>query len=131
MAVDIATGTTITHGTTSYSVEILGVSGEISRAVVDTTHMGTTGARIATVTDLYSPGSITVQTHFDFDEEAPYTTAAETVTVTFPSALASGATVAGSGAVTNFSWSAPLEDKAVATYTVTFLGALTWADASA
>ena len=131
MAVDITTGTTITHGTTSYAIEILSVSGEVSRAVVDTTHMGTTGARTKTVTDLYDPGSITVQAHFDFDEEAPYSSAAETVTVTFPSALASGATVAGTGAVTNFSWNAPLEDKGTCTYTVTFLDDLTWADASA
>lgn len=130
--VDVGTGTTITHGTTSYAIEILNVDGEVSRAVVDTTHMGTTGARTKRVSDLYDPGSITVRAHLNPDEEAPYYSAEETVTVTFPvpSGLTNGATVAATGAVSRFSWSSPLEDKMTCTYTVTFMDDLTWANAS-
>ena len=128
---DIGTGSTITHGTTSYSIEVTGMSGEISRVAQDTTHMGTTGARTKVVGDLYDPGSVTVTAYLNPDEEAPYTSAAETVTVQFPTSLATGATVAGSGAVTNFSWGTQTEEVMTCSYTVTFLDDLTWADASA
>lgn len=133
MANDIGTGATITHGTTSYAVEIVSIAlNDISRAVIDTSHLGTTGARTKRVGDLYDPGSITVQAHLDPNEEPPYTTAAETVTVTFPipSGGASGATVAGSAAVTNMSATVPLEDKMMVTYTITFLDDITWTNSA-
>lgn len=133
MAVDIGTGTTITHGTSSYSVEIQSIAlNEITRAVVDTSHMGTAGARTKTVGDLYDPGSLTVSAHLNPNEPAPYSGASETVTVTFPIPAGglTGATLAGTAAVTSFSASVPLEDKMVCTYTITFLDDITWTDAT-
>ncbi len=125
MATTVGTGLTVTHGTTSYSVEVLGASGAVSRAIIDVSHMGTTGGRKKIVGDLYDAGSVQIQTHLDADAEAPYTAAAETVTISFKG----GATVAGSGAVSNFEWGAVVEDKQTATYTVAFLGDITWTDA--
>lgn len=125
---DVGTGTTITFGTSSYAAKVTSVSGEISRTIVETTDMSTTGARTKRVGDLYDPGSITVQTILNPDEEAPYTSAEETVTVTFPIATgnSSGATCAGTGAVSNFSWSSEIEGLMTASYTVTFCDDLTW-----
>lgn len=130
--VDVGTSTTLTFGTSSYACEVLDISGEVSRGVVDTTHMGTTNARTKRVVDLYDPGSITVNAHFDPEEEAPYSGAEETVTITFPlkAGDSTGPTVAGTAAVTNFSYSVPLEDKMTMSFTISFLDELTWTDGS-
>ena len=129
---DVGTGCTITHGTTSYAAVITGISGEVSRTVVETTDMSTTGARTRRVGDLYDPGTLTIQTILDPEEEAPYTTAEETITVTFPikAGDSTGATCVGSGAVSNFSWGAQVEELMTASYTVQFTDDLVWTDGS-
>lgn len=129
---DVGTGTTITHGTTSYAAKVTGVSGEISRTIVNTTDMSTTGAMTKRIGDLYDPGTVTIQTILDPDEEAPYTGAEETITVTFPVAAgnSAGATCAGTGAVSNFTWGSQVEDLMTASYTVTYLDDVTWTNGS-
>lgn len=130
---DVGTGTTLTFGTTSYTAAIEGIEIDgFARAVIDVAHMGTAGARDKIVGDLYEPPVLTVTAQFNPNDPAPYSAAAETVTVTFPipSGLTNGATMAGSAAVTQVGISVPLEDKMMSTFQVQYLGDITFADAS-
>lgn len=134
-AVDVGTGSTIAFGTTAYEADIhledLSFEG-FERAVIDITTMATTGSREFMVGDLYTPPVLTITVQWNPDEPAPYDQAAETVTVTFPipSGSMSGATMAGSAAITSVSHAIPLEDKMTATFTITFLNDITFGDSA-
>ena len=131
--VDVGTGTTLTLATSSWSIEITDLQiNDITRALINTHHMGTTGAITKRTGDLYDPGSFTVQIHFDPDEEAPYSGVEETATITFPvpSGLTNGATLIATAACTSFSGSIPLEDKMTGRAVFSFTDDLAWADAT-
>jgi hypothetical protein len=132
MAQDVGTGATMTFGTSSYSADILSISGgEASVPVVDTTHMGTTNSRTAMFGDLVTEGEIEVQIAFDPDEPPPLGTS-ETVTLTFPipSGSMNGATFSGTGGISKRTYEVPLEDRITGTYTVSWLDEVTHAVAS-
>ena len=123
MATDIGTGATITFGTSGFTAEITNMDhGDMGREAIDTSHLGTTTARTFMPGDLYDPGSLTLDIHFDNANDPPLTGAAETITITFPDA----STRSGSGFVTGYSYSVPLEDKMTAQMTVKFSGAFTF-----
>lgn len=129
--VDVGTGATMTFGTSSYAVEITGINlSGVSRAVIDTTHLGTTGARTKRPGDLYEPGTIQCEIHWDPDEQPPITGAEETVTLTFPieAGNSSGASLAATGFISEFSAAVPLEDKMTGSYTVQLADDHTWTD---
>lgn len=130
---DVTTGATVVFGTSGFSAEILsiGLPG-ISRGSVDTTHMGTSDARTHQPVDLIEWGELELEFNFDPDDEPPMSGAAETVTITFPvpAGGSTGATIAGSGFMTAFSFTGALEDKMMATATVKWTGDLTWTDAT-
>lgn len=129
MAADIGHGTTIAFGTTSAQtgVTFLSFSGEISRAAINTSHMGisTFGAMTFIPDDIHDPGTIEVECHWDAGEfkttTALWATAAETITITFPDSD----TISFSGFVTNVRWNAPRGDVMTATITIKCAGALT------
>lgn len=134
---DVGTGAVITFGTEAdhaWAAEILSVNGgDISREVIETTHMGTTGAKRFMPGDLYDPGTLDVSVAFLPNDEPPITSAVQVITVTFPvpAGGGSGATFIASGFISNFSWAVPLEDKMTADVTIKFTGAATppaWAD---
>lgn len=134
MAVDVGTGTTVVLGTTAYAAEITGVSGDGTEVpVLDTTHMTTTGSRDKMTGDLIDEGSVSVDIHFDpnLENTIPFGTT-QTCTITFPipSGGSAGATASGGAALTSRDWDAPLEDKMTGSYTITWLGAVTWADST-
>lgn len=129
---DVGTGSTITFGTSSYSASVTDIQiGGQERAVIDTSHMGTTGARTKIVGDLYEPGTVEVSIIYDPNSEPPFG-AAETITVTWPipAGGASGATLAGSGFISSRSQSIPLEDLMTATYTIQYADDLTYTDSA-
>ncbi|MCH8853917.1 MAG: hypothetical protein IID41_14890, partial [Planctomycetes bacterium] len=120
---DLGTGTSITFAS-GFFAEITDVSWDgIEREFIDKSHMGSTDAREFLIGDLYDPGSLTIQIHFQEATVPPITGTFETVTVLFPG----GASMAASGALQSFSISDPLEDKMVATAVIKFSGVITWA----
>lgn len=127
-ATDIGTGATILFATSSFSAEIesIGHSG-ISREAVESTHLGTTNAKTFIAPDLYDPGELSLEMNFDPDTFPPIDQPAEVITVTFPTPIggASGASWAASGFMTEFEYTAPLEEKMTATATVKFSGVIT------
>lgn len=121
MAIEIGTGTTITFDS-GFFAEIQSISWTgISRESIPSSHMGTTTALTFSPTNLYDPGELEVELHFDPTETPPYGSAAETCTVTFPD----GSTWVASAFMTEFQVQDPFEDKIVATATLKFSGAIT------
>jgi hypothetical protein len=122
---DVGTGTTIAFGTSAFVAHLLSVNGsDITRPVIDSTHMETTGERTKIFGDLFDAGSVECEIAFDPDLQPPIGAAVETITITFPvpTGMATGATLIGTGACTAWSWTDPLEDKMTATLTVTWDG---------
>lgn len=131
-ATDVGAGTTLTFSS-GFAAEILSVElGGITREPVETTHSGTTTGKTYIPSAYYDNGELTVELNFDPDDEPPISSAAETVTVTcpIPSGGSTGATIAGSGFMTAFSASIPIEDRMTASFTIKFSGDLTWTDAT-
>ena len=130
---DIGTGASIAFGTSNFTAEVMSINGnDISRPSIDSSHLGTTGARTFLPGDLVDNGSVELEINFDPDEQPPIAGAAETITVTFPTPPG-GSTPADaefSGFVTNWSWGVPLEDKMTATITLKISGAIAWTDSA-
>jgi len=133
---DTGTGTTIAFGTSSYSTEILSISGnDITREDIDVTHMGSTNYREFIPGDLVDGGTIEMEILLDPDDQPPIAGAAETITITFPipSGSSNGATLAFTGYINAWSWTAPLEETMSGTITIKIDGKGTepnWTDAS-
>jgi len=130
---DVGTGVTILFATSAYAGVVLGISaGDAERPVIDTTHAGTTVSRTKMPGDLLDEGEITVDIEFDPDTPPPMTSAAETVTITFPvpAGLTNGATAVGSGFISKKNWEVPVEEKMVGSYVLTWAGTVAWTDAS-
>ncbi len=120
---DIGTGTTLTFSSGFFAeITNLGWSG-IERGAIDFTHFGTTNAREFKPTDLYDPGELAIEVHFDSATLPPHSSTAETVTVTFPGGGTTN-TWAAEGFLTSFGQGTPLEDKIVANATIKFTGAI-------
>lgn len=121
---DIGTGTTLTFSSSFFGEIVnLGWTG-IERGAIDFTHLGSTVAREFKPTDLYDPGELAVEVHFDSNTFPPMSTTAETVTVTFPGGGTTD-TWACAGFLTSFGQGTPLEDKMTANGTIKFTGAIT------
>lgn len=130
---DVGTGTTVAFGTsTTFDAQVTGVrvNGE-EMAVIDVTHMGTTGTRAKMLGDLKENVTVDVDMHYDPSETIP-TGTSQTITITFPipSGSTNGATLAGTGAIVSHSGDIPLEDKMTGSYRIQFTGAVTRVAAS-
>lgn len=118
---EISTGTTIAFE--SFFAEILSFEHSgMERGSVDVSHMGTTGQREFIPTDLYDAGELTVEMHFDATQLPPMdvSNTPSSCLITFPGG--SGSTWTGTAFMTNFAYSAPLEDKMTATATLKYDG---------
>lgn len=115
----IATGATVTFGTSGFTMYLDSISlGGVSREAINVSHMGTTGNHIFTPADLVDQGTVTLNGHFNPDNTPPTAAAAETITITWPIANPSNSTNgtwAASGFCTAFNWDAVNEEKATAT----------------
>jgi len=133
--VDIGTGTTIVFATSAFTADLLSVDWSgITRESVETSHMGTAAAasgKMANKTfipgDLTDPGEISIEIHFNPEDEPPIDAAAEIITITWPltSLQATAATWAATGFMTDFVITDPLEDKMTATATIKLSGEVT------
>lgn len=133
MPADIGTGTTITFGTSSFTAQVLAINNTgTSRESIDTSHMGTVGGRTFISGDLFDPGQLDLDIQFLPEARPPYTGAAETVTVTFPTngTQTVGAKYAALGFVTAFDWSDPMEDLMTASTSIKFSGNISYTAAA-
>ena len=132
---DVATGITLTFGTSGFTAELTSVSWSgISRVSLDTSHMGTAApgsGKFGNMTfkpgDLSDPGELQVEFFFNPDTEPPIDQPAETITVTFP--LVTGDTTAAkwaaSGFITSYEMTGELENMMTGSMTVKFSGNVT------
>lgn len=120
--VDVATGTTVTFGTSGFSCEILDITRvfSYSRGSIDTTHQGTTTARTFMPTDLYDGGEMDFAFHFDAAQAPPISAAEEVITIALPS----GQGVDFTAFLTGYEAGAPLEDKMTGTATLKISGVI-------
>jgi hypothetical protein len=104
---DVGMGTTIAFATSSFTATITNVDGgDITRNVIDKTHLGTTGSREKMPGDLVDEGDVTFQFQFDPDVQPPISGVVESITITFPipSGKSTGATLIGTGFISSWSW---------------------------
>lgn len=134
---DVPHGTTITFGTSSFTAQITSIQSDgESRPVVDITHYGITGNRRKMPGNLTDPGTISMTVLYDPNTQPPIAGAVETITITFPvpSGGSTGATLAGTGFVSEWSWDATGGDESPMTADVTIVwdGATgpTWTDSA-
>lgn len=130
---DVGTGASLTFATTGFTADIRSIDGQdISREVIDTTHLGTTSYKTFMPSDLADPGGLEFEIMYDPNAQPPVTSAAEVITVTFPvpAGLSTGATMSATGFISSWNWKVPLEDLMTANITVKFSGTITFADAA-
>jgi len=109
---DVGTGGTIAFATQGGSYSVISIAGhEENRAIVDTTHLGTTGQMTSIPADLEGQTPFTVRIQFLGTAGLPTFAAAETVTVTQP--LLSGGTTAANVAGTAYVTRRKFPDMAV------------------
>lgn len=129
MATDVGTGTTITFTHTSKpidaSAEITSISksGE-SLESIETTHMGTTGARSFIPADLPDSGEMTVEGHFSADMALPTWGEVAAITISFAGEPTTDLYTCA-GFITAHDVDAPLEDKMTFSATFKMTGAWT------
>lgn len=122
-------GTTITFSS-GFCAQIKSVSWDgMERQELDTTHMTSTSGYMTFIpSDLKNVGELSVELLFNPSTSPPITSAAETVTVTFPipSGGSTAATWACSGFAKSFSQVIPHDDLMTQTIVIKFSGVPTF-----
>lgn len=136
---DIGTGAVITFSS-SFFAQITNISWSgISRPSIDSSHMGIAAAgaakfgnRLYIPGDLIDPGELSVDMHFNPITDPPIAGSAETVTVTFGKfgSDSTGTSYAGSGFLTDWEFTVPIEELMTASATIKFSGNITITDAT-
>lgn len=119
----IATGATVTFGTSSFSASITDFSWSgVSRPSIDTSHLASTAGTFLPG-GIVDPGELTLEIHSEGGDNVPPTDGdPETITITF----ADGGTLAASGFVTNWDPASGSTDELVTgSLTIKFTGAIT------
>ncbi len=122
MATDVGTGTTITFTHTSKPIDATAEITSISKSgesleSIETTHMGTTGARSFIPADLPDSGELTVEGHFDPTMDLPNWAEVAAITISW-AAVGTADLWKCDGFITAHDVDAPLEDKM--TFSATF-----------
>lgn len=132
-ATDSGFGVTITFDS-GFFAEITNVTTpDMNRDPIETTHSTTTGGKRTFIpSDLVDHGQFNVDLNFDPDDEPPIDSAAETVTITFPTPVggSSGATWQFTGFMTNYGGAVPIDDRMTASATVKVSGDITYTSSS-
>ena len=126
---DTGTGATIVFGTSGFTAGITSISsGGVSRDMYDTSTMSTTGGMTKSPKKLVDYGTVDIEFKHDPDAQPPVDGPTETVTITFPTPAGglTGATLVGSAFVSDYSWSAELEEEMTASATLTWAAAPVW-----
>ena len=133
MAIQVGTGATLTFSGVVVNLTSIAMTG-MSRESIETTHLGTSGARTFLEGDLYDPGSIECEFQLD---DAPNASAADVeaflqlanANFTVKMATSQGQWT-GNAFATDVSWNLPLEELATGTLTLKIVGDITTADSS-
>ena len=130
MAAEVGTGATLTLGTTAISLEATSISSSgVAWSALETTYLGTTGAKTFVRGDLYDPGEVTVEFWANPSEMDTLLTnaASEVITITYPDS--GGATEVATGFVTSWDPSS-IEVEGLITGSLTFkrTGAIVFTD---
>jgi len=116
---DSGFGLSIVFGTSGFSADLLDVTPPgASREAIDVSHMGNSGFKEFIPSDLVDWGECKMTVGFDPATSPPISSAAETITITFPD----GTTWAFSGFMTGYEPKAPMEDKMTGEVTVKVSG---------
>lgn len=124
---DLGTGTIVAFTGTGITSKMRSVEqGEVSVAVIDMSHLLTTGAREKLAGDLVDHDSLTIEAEIDQAKISELTGAigvTDTIKITFPLAtLTTAGFVTGTGFVSTFNWSTPIDDAMVTSFTWTWDG---------
>ena len=138
MPVDIGTGASISiAGATVFTAQYTNLAWDgIEKAVIQTSHLGTTTAHTYVLGDLYDPGELSCDLWWDINKVPPFTSVGgstfSTITMTLPIAptFAVAGTMAASGAVRGISMAIPLEDMMTQTIAIKFSGTITFTSAT-
>ncbi len=135
MTAGVATGTSVTFGTSTFPMELKSVSVDgIEREALETTHMGSTNFREFIPGKLVNAGELTVTIFGDANTTPPISAAAETVTLTvgLVGSQTTGATLIGTAFVTAYNFSGDLESTWEQEVTIKWDGKTgpTWTDGS-
>jgi hypothetical protein len=129
---NVGFGIAITFST-GFCAYITGVDySGMSRSVIDTSNNSLTTPFWRTLIPgkLVGPGAFAVDLLFDPNVTPPITSASETITLTWPKlSVTSAATWAATGFLSEFSASAPMDDKMTAKATLTLSGPITFTQA--
>ena len=122
MGVDLGHGTTMTFGTSGWSVNIVDV-GDIGweRETIDSTHLGTSDWKTYLFSRLRDGGSPTMTVQHDPSNLPPTSTTAETITIT----LYDTNTIVFSGALSAYKISVASETMTTAQVTLKVTGSVT------
>ena len=134
-AADVATGATLTGGTSGWTAQFTGIiPGGFTRESIETSHLalaapsaGTFGNRTFIPGDLSDPGQIEIEGSYNPDDIPPIDAVAETWTIQYEASGgdSSGASLAGSGFMTDFNPTGAIEEKLGFTATIKFSGPIT------
>lgn len=123
MAIGTGHGTTITFGTSGFTANLNNLTGiGFSRDKIDTTHMGTTGAKTNIAADLYELNDITAEISFDPATSIPSSGVDETITINFKN---SGKTWAATGRIAGASIATPKDGLMTCSLTLHMTGQFT------
>ena len=128
---DLGTGVVLTFAGITVNLTNIGMSG-ISREAIDTTHLGSSGAKSYLPSDLYEPGSL--ECEFQVDTTGPVTTqqiATFMGTSVEAWTIQSGGSLGkwtGNGFIVDFSQDWPTEELMTGSFTLKCTGAITTAD---
>ena len=129
----VGTGTILTlGGNIVFTVDRLSFAMDgLSLESIETTHMASTLAKSFIASDLYDPGTLTVE--FQVDSDTPLTTmsivAAMDGTVdTWDLLMQDGGHFSGNGFIKELSWNYPLEELATGTLVIQCTGAVATAN---
>jgi len=132
-----AQGATVAFGTSAWPNALLSINiGPFTRTAKPVTNLSTTGFQQFKPGTLVNAGTLGLRVQFDPNNPPPITSAAETVTLTFPvpSGLSTGATLIGTGFISEYSvdGSGGDEEEVTAEVTVTWDGNTgpAWTDAA-
>jgi hypothetical protein len=123
------TGASITFGTSGFAADLITLTlPEFTREAIETTHLGTTGAKTFKSAKLYTVGDISATFDHDPRETNMITQAAETITITYP--LQAGEVTAKTLSFTGFvmSWGGEemtVDNRMITNATIKAQGAIT------
>jgi len=136
---DIGTGASITFSS-SFFAQVTNISWSgISRPAIDASHMGIAAAaagkfgnKLFLAGELVDPGELSVDMHFNPILDPPIASAAEPTTLTFPKfgSDSTSTSYAGSGFLTQWEFTVPMEELMTASATIKFSGNITITDAT-